>query len=202
MQERGVTIEKLTLTTNIPHRFVAAILDGEFKRLPAPPYVRGYLSKIAVALNVDPIPLLKAYKESAEIANSRREDRLPVNRFAIQNVNKNWVVIFLVVIVVVGLISFRMKDILGTPRLQVNLPETTLVTQEQVIKVSGQVSSGDKLTLNQEIVYTDEAGGFQKEINLTTGLNTLEFSVKRFLGRETKAIRQVLYEEQIEQIPQ
>src|SRR3989344_8041842 len=199
MQERGVTVEKLTATTNIPHRFVAALVNGEFKKLPAKPYVKGYLSKIAVALNVDPTLLLKAYEEGVEIMGPHEEDKLPVNRFAIQKIRRNLVILILIVIVVVGFLSWRMKDILGTPSLQVNLPETTLVAQEQIIKVSGRVSPGDQLTLNQEIVYTDGAGVFEKEINLTPGLNTLEFDVKRFLGRETKVVRQIFYEEQPKQ---
>ena len=200
MQEHGITVEKLAFTTNIPHRFVAALVNGDFKRLPAKPYVGGYLSKIAAALNVDSTVLLKAYKESTEIMRSGENDKLPVNRFAIQNINKNFIIVFLVVILVVGFLSWRMKDILGTPSLRVSLPETTLVSQEQVIKVSGQVSSGDQLTLNREIVYTDEVGVFEKDINLTPGLNTLEFDVKRFLGRETKVIRQIFYEEQLKPI--
>ena len=197
MQEKGVTVEKLTFVTNIPHRFVAALLAGEFKKLPAKPYVRGYLLKIAAALNVEAPVLIRAYKESTELKSSGEADRLPVNRFAIQKLNKNFIIIFLILLLVGGFLTWRINDILGTPSLGVNLPEDTFSTQAEMLKISGEISPGDKLTLNQEIVYTDDAGKFEKEISLLPGLNTFEFSVKRFLGRETRVVRQVFYEEQV-----
>ena len=201
MEERNVTIEKLSLGTSIPHRFIAALLEADFKRLPAKPYIRGYLLRIASSLNVDPAFILKSYKDTMEIRSSGEKDRLPVNRFAIQKINKNFIIVFLILIVIAGFLAFRMKDILGTPTIEVSLPENTFIAQERSIKVSGRINPKDRLTLNQEIVYTDDAGKFEKEINLSPGLNTLEFDAKRFLGRETKIIRQVFYEEPVNKEP-
>ncbi len=195
MEERGVSVEKLSLMTNIPHRFIVSLLEGDFKRLPAKPYVRGYLLKVATALNVDSAFILKTYKDTTEIKSSGEEDRLPTNRFAIQKINKNFIIVLLILIVVVGFIAIRVKDILGTPTLEVSLSHEIFITQERTIKVIGNVNPKDRLTLNQEIVYTDDAGRFEKEINLSPGLNTLEFEAKRFLGKQTKVVRQVFYEE-------
>lgn len=197
MEERGVSIDKLSFATNIPRRFVVAFIEGDFKRLPAKPYVRGYLTKMSSVLNVEPSLLLKAYKDATEIRNSDQEDKLPVNRFAIQKANKNSIVVVLIIIAIIGFLTWRVKDILGTPSIEINLPEKTFVTKEKVIKVSGRINAKDKLTLNQEMIYTDSVGKFEKEVNLSPGLNTLEFNVKRFLGRQTKIIKQVLYEEPI-----
>jgi hypothetical protein len=194
MQEKGVTVEKLTYATNIPHRFVTALIDGDFKGLPAKPYVRGYLLKIATALSVEPAIILKAYKESLEIKGSGEKDKLPVNRFAIQRISKNLVIVLLILILLAGFLAWRMKDILGTPTVKINLPEDTLVVRNESIRITGEISSRDRLTLNQEIVYTDDAGKFEREITLLPGLNTLEFNVKRFLGREIRITRQILYE--------
>lgn len=195
IEERGISAEKLSLTTNIPHRFITALLDGDFKRLPAKPYVRGYLLKISTVLNVDSALILKSYKDAVEIQASGEKDRLPENRFAIQKINKNFIIVFLILIIAIGFLAFRIKDILGAPTIEVSLPGNTLVTKEKAIKVSGKINPKDRLTLNQEIVYTDEAGKFEKEVNLSPGLNTFELNAKRFLGRETKVVRQIFYEE-------
>jgi len=195
MEERGISAEKLSYSSNIPHRFIVALLEGDLKGLPARPYVRGYLLKIAVALNIDAALLLKAHKDASEIKSSGEEDRLPINKFAIERINKNLAIVFIVIILVVGFLSFRIKDILGTPTVEIGLPENTLVVQEKIIKINGRINPRDRLTLNQEIVYTDEAGKFEKETSLSPGLNTFEFNVKRFLGRETKVVRQIFYEE-------
>ena len=66
----------------------------------------------------------------------------------------------------------------------------------QIVNVTGQVNPGDTLTLNNEVIYPDKSGRFEKEIQLESGLNTLEFRVKRYLGRETTVVKQVLYQPQ------
>ena len=83
---------------------------------------------------------------------------------------------------------------MGTPTLQVNLPENPYSTTDQTLKITGRMNAKDKLTLNQEIVYTNQDGTFQKDVTLSPGLNTFEFNATRFLGRETKIVRQVVYE--------
>ncbi len=196
-QERSISVDKLALVTNIPRRFVVALFEGDFKKLPAKPYVRGYLTRIAAAMSIEPTILIKAYKDSTEVRSSGEKDVLPANRFAIEKINKNFIIVFLIIVVIAGFLAWRAKDILGRPSIEVNLPETTLVTQEQVIKISGAINPKDRLTLNQEMIYTDEAGKFEKEVGLSPGLNTLEFDVKRFLGRETKIVKQILYEEPV-----
>ncbi len=194
LKERGISPEKLSYVTNIPIRFVTALLDGDFKKLPAKPYVRGYLIKIAAALGVAEEIIMESYRESAEIKSSGSKDKLPINRFAIQKINKNFIIGAAVALGLLIFLGFRINDIMGTPTLQVNLSENPSTTTNQTLNITGRISAKDKLTLNQEIVYTNQDGTFQKEITLSPGLNTFEFGATRFLGRETKIIRQVVYE--------
>ena len=194
MEERGINPEKLSYVTNIPTRFITALLGGNFKELPAKPYVRGYLIKIAVVLGIEEEVIMEAYRESTEIRSSGGKDRLPMNRFAIQKINKNFIVGTVIALGLIIFLGLRINDIMGTPTLQVNLPENPYSTTDQTLKITGRMSAKDKLTLNQEIVYTNQDGTFQKDVTLSPGLNTFEFNATRFLGRETKIVRQVVYE--------
>ncbi len=195
LEERGINPEKLSYATNVPTRFVTALLEGNFKELPAKPYVRGYLIKIAAALGVEDEVIMEAYRESTEIRSSGGNDKLPMNRFAIQKINKNFIIVAVVILGLLIFLGLRINDIMGTPTLQVNLPENPFSTNDQTLKIIGKMSAKDKLTLNQEIVYTNRDGTFQKDVTLSPGLNTFEFDATRFLGRETKIVRQVVYEE-------
>ena len=67
------------------------------------------------------------------------------------------------------------------------------IVSEPVIKIEGRIKSGDQLTINKENIYVDEVGYFQKDFSLQTGLNIIQFQIKRFLGRETIITKQVLY---------
>ena len=193
MESKGMDAGKLSDLTDVPQRFIVSLVGGDFKNLPSEPYIRGYLFKIAGVLDADPNFLWRSFRQSSEIHSSGSADLLPANRFSLQRISSKKVWIVLIVLTLLGFLGFRIDSILGKPTLDVTLPETTT---NQTINVTGKVNPGDTLTLNNEVVYPDERGQFEKEVQLETGLNTLEFRANRFLGRETRVVKQVIYQPQ------
>ena len=193
MESKGMDAGKLSDLTDVPQRFIVSLVGGDFKNLPSEPYIRGYLFKVAGVLDADPNFLWRSFRQSSEIHSSGSADLLPANRFSLQRISSKKVWIVLAALVLLGFLGLRVNSILGMPTLDVTLPETTT---SQIINVTGKVNPGDTLTLNNEVVYPDERGQFEKEVQLETGLNTLEFRAKRFLGRETKIVKQVFYQPQ------
>ncbi len=196
MKERNVTADRLADVTDIPKRFIVSLMEGDFDQLPARPYVRGYLHKIADALGVDPHILWQSYRVTSDFHSSGEFDRLPTNRFAFKKIRASRLVAILFAVVVLAFVGFRFNDILGRPTIDVVFPETT---SEETITVYGSVQAGDRLTLNREVIYPNEEGSFEKRVQLEPGLNTLEFQIKRYLGQETTVIKQVFYQPAINQ---
>lgn len=190
MKAKGIGPQKLSSLTDVPSRFIDALLEGSFEKLPARPYIRGYLFKISNVLGVDNDHLWQIYRSSAESASSGERDTLPTNRFAIKKISPGTVISIAAASLVVLLFAINFNRILGKPTLDISLPETT---EEMVIAVNGFVDPNDRLTLNGELIYTDEGGGFEKQVQLEPGINTLEFKVKRYLGREATITKQIIY---------
>jgi hypothetical protein len=197
---RGLSIDKLATSSNIPSRFIDLLIEGKYKELPSKPYIRGYLIKIASILEVDPEILLESYNPSLELPSSGKTDRLPVNRFALKPINRGLITAVVIIVILGGIIAFRFNDIIGTPNLQVDIPciitQDRCTTQDQTIKVKGEVKPGDSVVLNSEAIYPASDGTFEKDVLLNPGPNTLQFSVKRFLGRETDLMKSVFYDTQ------
>lgn len=191
MESKGMDAGKLSDLTDVPQRFIVSLVDGDFKNLPSEPYIRGYLFKIAGVLDADPNFLWRSFRQSSEIHSSGSADLLPANRFSLQKISSKKVWIVLAVLVLLGFLGLRINNILGMPTLEVSLPETTT---NQTINVTGKVNPGDTLTLNNEVIYLNQGGQFEEEVQLEPGLNTLEFRIKRFLGRETRIVKQVFYQ--------
>lgn len=191
MEARNVGVEALSHSTDIPTRFIVCLLKEDFDKLPAQPYVRGYLFKIAEVLDIEPAILWQAYRRTTDVASSGEHDFLPANRFAIKKIRLGKVVLVVAGLIVAGFIGFRMNSILGNPTIDLDIPEST---GEEVISIKGSVRPGDSLTLDGEVIYPNEDGGFVKEVRLDPGLNTFEFGVKRYLGREQSFIRQIFYQ--------
>lgn len=191
MDANSITSDKLASLTNIPLRFINALREGELSKLPAEPYMRGYLMKIAPILKTEPEPLIQSYKDSIKEYKARAADALPGNVYAKTPVKKGWVIGVVALILMIIFVATRINDILGIPELTLNIPETSTTDK---ITISGNVRPGDKITLNGETVFTDELGNFERELFLTAGVNTFEFNVERFLGRQKTVVKQVYYD--------
>lgn len=191
MKSRGVGPQRLSSVTDVPKRFIDAILQGELNKLPPRPYIRGYLFKISNALGADNDALWQVYRSSSEALSSGAQDKLPANRFAIKKLTPNAAALIFTGLLIITLIGININQIIGRPTLNVNLPE---ITDQQVLKVEGLINPRDRLTLNGELIYTNEAGNFSKDVQMELGLNTLEFKVKRYLGQEIAVIKQVFYQ--------
>lgn len=191
MDSKNFSVDKLSHITDVPSRFIISILQEDFNKLPAQPYIRGYLFKIAEVLEIDPLILWQSYRQTTEVPTSGEHDFLPINRFAIKNISMSKLVLIFAVLVVLVFAGTRINIILGNPTIDLDIPEST---NDEVIAISGSVRSGDSLTLNDEVIYPNEVGEFLKEVRLEPGLNTFEFRVKRYLGKEQSFIKQIFYQ--------
>lgn len=194
LEARGLTLERLAELTDIPERFLVALSEGDMQRLPPAPYVRGYLKRIADFLGMDGQALWRLFREEHPVRAPGVADRLPSNRFIIQSEGKKWIIIVLVFLAILY-IALRLPSLIGTPSLELEAPDAALTTTSaSPLRLSGRVSAGDSLLINKENISVDADGRFQKEWPLEPGLNTFEFAVKKFLGREIKITRQVIYQ--------
>jgi hypothetical protein len=205
IEAQGLDIKKLSELTDIPMHYLTALSESDFSKLPAIPYARGYLMRIAEVMRIDKNLLLRAYKQELSfktLKSSGPEDKLPSNRFASKHsrYRKNLIIIGAILVLVVGYGLWRIDDFLGTPKIEIISPAAdNFIVNDPSIKLLGIINAKDKLTINGEEVLTGENGKFEKDFSLQTGVNSVEFKIKRFLGKESIIIRQVIYQPQTNQ---
>jgi hypothetical protein len=197
LQNKNINLTKLSELTGISERYLEALVEEKFEKLPASPYVRSYLFKIAEVLDLEGQKLWQDYQKNTQLKKSGVNDRLPLNRYRPESLNKTIIFLIIIIILLLGYLIFRYNFFLGKPGLSLtgrlaNSPDN-FVFSEPVLKIEGRVKPGDQLMINKEKNYVDENGYFQKDFSLQTGLNIIQFQIKRFLGRETLITKQVLY---------
>jgi len=190
---RGLNLERLAEMTGVPKDYLAAFISGDFKKLPSLPYVRGYLMKTSEILGINGDYLWSVYKE--EVADIKRSDQLPINRFAPKRKSKKGILIAIILFFAIIYLAFEIDDLLGIPKIEINRPaDNNEITNEQSIKLNGRISDFfDKLTINGKEIPVEKNGEFEKEYQLQPGANKIEFKVKRFLGKEIKVEREIIY---------
>ncbi|MDP3999666.1 MAG: helix-turn-helix domain-containing protein [bacterium] len=195
LELKNITWTRLSQLTGIPDRYLTAFQNLNIGQLPAAPYVRGYLQKIALVLHLNAEELWQLYKKELTPKTSGALDKLPANRFAIQSLNKNIVIVAVIIVLGLLYILINANNIFGAPVLKIISPEASIISvTEPIVNLTGKFNIKDKLTINGEETLGNEGGEFQADFPLQPGLNTIEFKVKRFLGKETVVLRQVLYE--------
>ena len=194
---RGWDIDKLSQITGISERYLANLAAGDFKKLPALPYIRGYLTRIAGAFDLDKDFLWQSFLEESGAAREIRSglnDKMPKNRFRKKTF---WykAIIFFVIAVLAGSFLFYRFFMVDNPDFSFVSPikDGTRFGAE-TITIQGKVDPRYKLVFGGEQVLLDEAGRFEKEVILDPGLNVLVFKAGRILGREHEFTRQVFYE--------
>jgi hypothetical protein len=195
MQAKGLTVQKLRQQTGIAERYLTALIDGESERLPAAPYIRGYLVRLGTILDVSGQDLWELYKKEGVVKSSGSTDQLPYNRFALKQIRKSWLIGGIVACILIFYFILNFNRFLGRPEISILEPadETTFSALDSIM-LKGNINRGDKLFINGDEITLSADGSFEYDYKLDPGLNQIEFSVKKFLGRTRTEIRQVIYE--------
>ena len=193
LKEHGFTVKKLADATGIPLIHLEHISRGEFARLPAAPYVRGYLVKLAPVLAIDAQQWWHHLER--EVRVSGEHDAMPRNRFARQS-RSRLVWAGLITLIVIIYFSVRFSSIFGRPQLIVSSPtENELSVSSQEFTVQGTVANADTVTINDEPVEVAQNGTWHKTFQLqSAGLNSFQIKATKFLGGASIIEKRVFYE--------
>lgn len=193
---RGLSLDKLSESTGISKSHLAAFIKSDFKNLPSAPYARGCLMKISGILGIDGDYLWSVYKKEAEIFKTKNSDNLPVNRFAIKRIGKKKVVFGIVLIFAIIYLSARFNNLVGIPEIKIIQPASDrLIVNEQSFTLRGELDNFfDKLLIDNKEISIEKDGKFEKKYELRPGINKIEFKVKRFLGKEIKVEKEIIYQ--------
>ncbi len=194
IKHHNVSLRRLSEMTGISIPHLESLLRGELEELPSAPYLRGYLQRLGEALDFDAEVWWLRFKQSGEVRSSGAEDELPRNRFALRpGRTYGWVIAAGVVILLY--FGLRFAKIFGQPILIISNPAEAVVrVEESSLLISGRTKGGDQIFVNSEQVPLGAEGSFEKSVLLVPGLNTVEVEARKFLGGETKIMRQVIYE--------
>lgn len=191
---RGMNSQKLSELSGVPERYIEALRVGNIGKLPPEPYVRGYLNRICKIFSVDSTELWEKYLSDYGVKIAANADRLPANRFSLKKLSKGKITLGAVAIILITFFVWRFSDIIGQPKLTIDKPAmATVITSLDHFEVSGSVTRGDALTLNDESVHVGEDGKFSEDLKLYPGVNTLQFEVRRSLGRKAQQLRKIIY---------
>jgi len=192
IKARGISPKKLSELSGIPIRNLENLLNGNFKDLPAAPYIRGYIQKLGAILDFDAEGWWKVVRDSAR--GSGAFDELPKNRFAPQSAAKYiWLIIAGLGLLIY--LALRLPSIIGRPDLVISSPAAeTIRTSESSFVIKGTLRGGNELSINGERINVAAGGFWEKNLLLEPGINTFVIRAAKFLGSDAQATVTIIFE--------
>ncbi|MEI6650168.1 MAG: helix-turn-helix domain-containing protein [Candidatus Moraniibacteriota bacterium] len=190
--DRRIALGEVSRSTKIQVKYLEAIENGEYDKLPAEVYVRGFLRSYAGYLGVPEDVILRLYERERNIQKNlgrvdtfRFEPAAPI-RFFLSVSPKSIAVAagFLVAIGFFVYLSLELRSFVSEPRLSITGPvEGETVTGSETV-VSGETDPRAKVLINGEETVVNEDGGFSERLTLKSGLNEITVSSTNRFGKE------------------
>ncbi|MDP3998398.1 MAG: helix-turn-helix domain-containing protein [bacterium] len=195
--EKNLTLEDVEKKTKIRAKFLAAIEESAYEKLPSAVYIRGFIKNYSEFLGLSPEKVLAIFRRQFD---ERKNLGLlphgmvePVKREPI-SLKKPPVIVLLFLLPLTIFFAYLYREyrqFSQPPQLTIYSPQEEAVISGMTLDVKGKADSSAILTLNGQNILLEEDGSFNQRITLTPGLNNLEFMVKNRLGKERKIERVV-----------
>lgn len=195
--EKKKSLKMIAERLNINIKYLSALENGEFNKLPEGIYGKNFLKQYAEYLNLD-------YKNLSKIFNDEYKNKGKTELFSKQKIKKQYLIIipkiFKTLIIVSAVIllftylGFSLNKAASVPKLNIISPDKDIIIKEKTYEIKGSTESETEISINGEIINTDRDGTFSKLLSLKVGLNTIIITARKKYGKENTIIKQILVE--------
>lgn len=209
--DKRISINEASRVTKIQAKYLEFLEEGNYDKLPADVYVRGFLRSYAEFLIADDKVLIKLFekekgiKKNLEKTNppSGIEERMkPISISSFVFTPKKIIITgsFLLFILGIFYLSREIGSFTDAPRLVVLNPQENAEVEGSSIDVSGMTDRDARLFINDQPVLVNDDGKFRENITLQPGVNNINIkSINRF---EKEADRQITVRSNMQDLSQ
>jgi|SRR3989344_7018326 len=192
---KGFTLEQVEKATKIRAKFLTAIENDDYQKMPAVPYIQGFIKNYSDFLSLRSTTILALFRRQFTQKNAQKKASIeaPLTESS-WKITPNKVIMVLIIILIAGLFSyfyFQYNALHTPPPLMVENPKEDIVTRDEAVAVFGKTDKDATLTINNEPILIKDDGKFYKDVALTIGNNTLVIEATTRVGEKTSVTRQV-----------
>jgi len=214
--ERRLSLGEISKGTKIQAKYLQYFEEGEYMKLPADVYVKGFLRSYGLYMGISEISLIKQFEREKGIHKNIKkivdEDKVkkPIN-FSIFIITPKLIMVGVLLLVVLSSFIYlylQVNNFISTPRLVIIKPMNGLVLDSGSVHVIGVAEKDALVTINDQPVLVNEKGEFGEDVGLREGINNIVIKAKNKFNKETtqsisvNALFKVLPEQQATEVNQ
>ena len=192
--EKGWTIAELSGRTKIQERFIGALENSDLAKLPAMPFVNGFLRTISLELDLKPEGIVAVFRR--DFGEGDRGKVIP-NVSEEKDKGFRWapstsiaIGILAMALVFGSYLIIQLKGLLGVPALEIFQPQDQAIVSLE-IAVEGRTDPGASVSINGQKIKKNRNGTFSQIVNLSEGVQTITISATGQNGKITTIDRTV-----------
>jgi len=190
--EKKLTLEEVEIATKIRKKFLQALEENDFSKLPSYSFGRGFLKNYAEFLGLSSRPILAIFKR--DFGRPEITQKLPKNLGKEIKWSPKLTVIVVGIVFFLGLsfwLGYQYLSLKRAPFLQVIFPPEGKQVSEEKIEIVGKTQPDALVTINDVPVVLSWGGEFHYQQDLFPGENKIVIVAKNRLGKETKVQRTI-----------
>lgn len=191
-KSKKLSIEDVEEATKVRGKYLMAIESGNWNEFPSRVYVYGFVKRYATFLELDSDKVLDEFRIEFGAGRANflsKKTSTALDRIVI---TPRFLIITLVVILVVGLLSYIIisaEKISQPPEIEIIAPLQEVSTSSEIL-IEGKTANTAIVEINGQIVSVDNNGYFKQQTTLNEGVNLFEIDAKSRMGKEaTKEIK-------------
>jgi len=194
----NLSIEKISQLINISTKYLSALENGEYDKIPGEIYLKQWLKKYALLLELDPQELLRNYQKETKLqlnfSDYQGKTIFKPKKVLFYFTPKTFrnLIVGLIIFIFLFYLGWEVKKIIEPPILQIKEPKNFTVTTNNKIIIKGQSEPEVSLWINNQLVLASPYGDFQKEVELLPGLNTFQISAKKKYSQKNTIILSII----------
>jgi len=199
--EKKLTLDEAEKQLRIRKKFLEALEQNEWDRLPSLPYIKGFLRNYSMLLDLKPEEMLaifrRQYHELSKAAVLPDGMANPINdsvfRITPRLLTISGIVLFFIIFF--GYLLSQYQAYTNPPNLIITSPKDGETVQTESIEVVGKTDRDTVVSLNNRKIAVTDTGDFKSTVTLTPGINTIVIDSVSKHGKKRTLSRTVSFTE-------
>lgn len=180
-QQYRMSYAEIAKATRIQAKYLEYLEAGQYDKLPAEVYVRGFLKSYARHLGLDDGAFLKLYDKEKYIRENLGQERNLSESVRYPSMN-TWIItprtiaVTILVLILGSTFAYlfsEFRSFVAEPQLRITDPLSGATIDGSIVILRGETDPGTAVTANGEPVFVGNTGEFSEELMLSQGLNRI-----------------------------
>lgn len=196
-EAQHLSLEDVERATKIRAKFLSAIEDDDFSKIPSLVYTKGFIKNYSEFLNLDSDMVLSYFRRQTMDIN--KSAFLP--KHADAEINSSWFSLTpgKFIMIILGLCAsvfflyffFQYRHFKSSPSLTLDRPLQGQLFEEKKIDVIGITDADATVTINGVSALVRSDGTFFDQVSLDPGVNSITVTATSRYGKSTTVTRKV-----------